>query len=93
MRRSRLVSFVLYVSSEVCQRKVCVLSDGIKFLGKKEELIVRLVQSDELSAKVGHSRPMTPQESQEFLSADEMRELATIADEMRHIRRQWVRFY
>ena len=43
--------------------------------------------------EVGESVPMTTSEPAVFLSPDELRELATIADEMRHIRRSLVRFY
>ena len=82
-----------YEIIKVGQLRLICKQRGLSAEGKKEELIMRLVQNDKLSASVGHTTPITQQESQEFLSADEMRELATIADEMRHIRRQWVRFY
>ena len=64
------------------------------FSGKKEELVLRLIQSDEMSQATGQDKKRVVSSDQaDNLSTDDLRELATIADEMRHIRRQWVRFY
>ena len=90
-----------YESLKVGQLKAICKQRGLNAEGKKEELISRLLEADNAmmistESDPHHNLPI-PQERPAFLleplSAEDMKEIATIADEIRHIRRQWVRFF
>ncbi len=78
---------------KVAQLRLICKQRALSADGKKEELIARLQQFDESAVDTGMDVGVPATEPVDFLTPDELRELATIADEMRHIRRQWVRFY
>lgn len=76
-----------------------LISDGMSFtffahismLGRKEELIAALLKSD------AHSEPtpagvesMKDASDEQILSAEDLKEIATLTDDMRHLRRQWL---
>ena len=61
-------------------------------VGRKDELIAELIRCDGDTRK-----PIVPDASSHIassieptLTSDELKELATISDEMRHLRRQWI---
>jgi hypothetical protein len=85
-----------YESLKVGQLKQICKQRGLHAEGKKEELIARLLEADN-AMLISTEAAVLPQERPicllEPLSPEEMKEIATIADEIRHIRRQWVRFF
>jgi hypothetical protein len=78
-----------YDSVKVGQLRLLCKQRGLNPDGKKEELVSRLMDSD---ATVSAPSPV-PTAAVMDLSAEDMKEIATVADEIRHIRRQWVRFF
>jgi len=63
--------------------------------GRKDELIAALVRSDEVLAMASSQEsvprdPSQPTSTEPPLSGEDLRELATIVDEMKHLRRQWL---
>lgn len=66
-------------------------STHISLLERKEDLIAALFKSD------AHSEPtlagvesMKDASDEQILSAEDLKEIATLTDEMRHLRRQWL---
>lgn len=82
-----------YDMMKVAQLRLLCKQRALSADGKKEELVFRLQQFDTSGLTSGEARTVTITQPELVLTSDELRELATIADEMRHIRRQWVRFY
>ena len=101
-----------YESLKVGQLRLLCKQRSLSGEGKKEDLIFRLVESDNAMKLDSLETHQTVQQQTMFaasmpadnattsapntepaLSPEEMKEIATIADEIRHIRRQWVRFF
>ena len=91
-----------YDSLKVGQLRLLCKQRNLSSDGKKEELISRLVESDGTLITLSSddyvpvtvtSNSMDISTSEPVLSAEDMKEIATVADEIRHIRRQWVRFF
>jgi hypothetical protein len=66
------------------------------YLGRKEDLIAELIRNDEMIALASsqdsnpRSQPGGMNSIEASLTPDELKELATIVDEMKHLRRQWL---
>ena len=83
-----------YESMKVAQLRALCQSRGIECDGRKDELIA-LLQSRDDEAAVAASQDSNLIQSGSLLmeptwSSDDLRALATVADEMKHLRRQWL---
>jgi SAP domain len=77
-----------YATLKVGQLRQLCRQRGLVSDGTKEEILARL-QTQDSQTHEDSTRPSSPID---FLTSEEMKEIATIADEIRHIRRQQVRF-
>lgn len=86
-------SAVNYEAMKVGQLRALCKLRGLNADDRKEELIASLIRSDNSPTSdenMGTASVTQEQDQDENLTEEEMREVTTIIDEMRHMRKQWV---